>query len=96
MNTTPTTNAFDTVFPRAIPVASITPTGDKPFKGASGGFRLPVTLTLSTGLTTVWSVYATKKKDLPNRLTGYTATTVAGRFAVELDFDNNVIATVTR
>lgn len=96
MNTTPTTNAFATVFHRAIPVASITPTGDKPFKGASGGFRLPVTLTLSNGVTTVWSVYATKKKDLPNRLAGYTTTAAAGRFAVELDFDNNVTTTVTR
>jgi hypothetical protein len=95
MNTT-LTNAFATVFPRAIPVVAITPTGDKPFKGAAGGFRLPVHLDLANGAKTVWSVYATKKKDLPNRLAGYTATTAAGRFAVELDSTGFVTTTVTR
>lgn len=89
-------NAFATVFPNAIPVIALEPTGEKATKRPNGGFILPVILTLATGIKTPWSVYAPKKKDLPNRLAGYNSTTAAGRFAVELDFNNNVRATLSR
>jgi hypothetical protein len=89
-------NAFATVFPTAIPVIALEPTGDKATKRPNGGFILPVILTLANGIKTPWRVYAGKKKEIPGNLARDTHTIAAGRFAVELDFNNNVRATVSR